>query len=145
MQHIGQLHDHALMYLAPNTIPETLTRDQLHSLFAKAAVGVAAPWILIINCADVKPTQIFSAKRVNDVLRADYSKHIQGTWLMNTGPLLRGFISTFISAPGDEEAITILETDKLGLFIQLQRAGCSYDMANWFLQRLSGASAANAL
>jgi hypothetical protein len=137
MQHIGQLHDHALMYLAPNTIPETLTRDQLRRLFATAVAGITRPWILVINCAGVNPTQIFAAKRVNDVLRADYSEHICGTWLMNTGPLLRGFIGTFITSPGDEAAITILATDRLELFVQLQRAGCSYDIANWFIQRLT--------
>lgn len=140
MQCIGYLRDHALMYFAPQTIPDTMTPDQLREQFAVVAARVTAPWILVINCQGASPTLLTAARRVNEILRADYSDRIRITWLMNAPAILRGFLKMF-TAPGEEAAITFLETDRLGLFIQLQRAGCSHALVDWFIQRLPGAAA----
>ena len=137
MQCIGNIHDHALMYLAPQTIPTSTTTEQIRQQFALVAATVTTPWILVINCAGASPTQLSSARRVNEIIRADYSDRIRGTWLMNTSPLLRGVISVFLTSPDEEGAITFLETDKLGLFVQLQRAGCSHTLVDWFIQKFA--------
>lgn len=137
MQCIGNIRDHALMYLAPQTIPASTTTEHLRQQFASVATGVPAPWILVINCAGASPTQFTSARRVNEIIRADYSDRIRGTWLMNTSPLLRGMIGVFLTSSDEEGAITFLETDKLGLFVQLQRAGCSHTLVDWFIQKLA--------
>lgn len=134
---VGRVRDHALMYVSPQEIPETLTRDQLRHRFAATTAGIKEPWILVVDCAGANPTQLLAAKRVSDVLRADYSTHIRETWLMNASGILRGFLGFFTSAPGEAEAITFLETERLGLFVQLQRAGCSSSIVDWFLQKLA--------
>lgn len=141
MEYIGHVREHALMYLAPQSIPESLTTEQLRRLFATATAGVKEPWILVINCAGANPTQLLVAKRVNSIIRADYSTHIRGTWLMNTSALLRGAVGMFLSSADEESAVTFLETDRLGLFVQLQRAGCSHTQVDWFIQRLLAAKA----
>jgi hypothetical protein len=141
MQYIGHLREHALMYLTPQTIPDSLTTDQLRRLFATATAGIKDPWILVINCAGANPSQLMGARRVNEVLRTDYNGYIHGTWLMNAGSLLRGAINMFLTSADEESAITFLETDRLGLFVQLQRAGCSHAQVDWFLQRLPAAKA----
>ena len=140
---IGYLRDHALMYFAPHTIPDTTTPAQLREQFAVVAAGVPAPWILVINCQGASPTRLTAARRVNEMLRADYSDRIRATWLMNAPALLRGFLNLFTTS-GEEAAITFLETDRLGLFVQLQRAGCSNTLVDWFIQRLPGAASASA-
>jgi hypothetical protein len=140
MQHIGQLRDQALMYLEPRSIPETMPRDQLRQLFATTTAGVKEPWILVINCAGANPVQLMAAKRVSDVLRADYSDRIHGTWLMNASGLLRGFLNVFLTSAAEADAITFLETDRLGLFVQLQRVGCSHSIVDWFIQRLAASA-----
>lgn len=141
MQYIGHVREHALMYLAPQTIPDSSTTDQLRRMFATATAGIKEPWILVINCAGASPSQLMGARRVNEVLRTDYNGHIHGTWLMNASSLLRGAVSMFLTSPDEESAITFLETDRLGLFVQLQRAGCSHAQVDWFIQRLPAAKA----
>ena len=137
MQCIGYARDHALMFLSPQEIPENSTDEQLRRYFASVATGVPAPWILVINCAGARPTQLGGARRVNAILRADYSDKIRGTWLMNTSAIVRGVVGMFLTAADDESTITFLETDRLGLFVQLQRAGCSHVLIDWFIQKLA--------
>ncbi len=141
MQHIGQVRDHALIYLSPQSIPETMPLEQLRRLFAATTAGVSAPWILVVNCAGANPAQLMSAKRVNELIRTDYSDRIVATWLMNTTGLLRSFLNMFLTSAAEMDAITFLETDRLGLFVQLQRAGCSHSQVDWFIQQLPAAKA----
>jgi hypothetical protein len=138
MQCIGHVHDQALMYFAPQTIPSSTTTEQIRQQFASVAaeVPVSVPWILVLNCAGANPTQFAAARRINEIIRADYSDRIRGTWLMNTTPILRGVINVFLASPNEESAVTFLETDRLGLFVQLQRAGCSHTLIDWFIQKL---------
>ena len=142
MQCIGYLRDHALMYFAPHTIPDTTTPEQLRGQIAVVAAGVPAPWILVINCQGASPTRLTAARRMNEILRADYSDRIHGTWLMNAPTILRGFLNLFTTSD-EEKAITFLETDRLGLFVQLQRAGCSHALVDWFIQRLPASASAS--
>lgn len=137
MQCIGSVCDHTLMYLAPQTIPASTTTEHLRQQFALVAATMTTPWILVINCAGASPTQFTAARRLNEIIRADYSDRIRGTWLMNTSPLLRGLIGAFLTSPDEESAITFLETDRLGLFVQLQRIGCSHTLIDWFIQKLA--------
>lgn len=141
MEYIGHVREYALMYLAPQSIPESLTTEQLRMLFATTTAGIKEPWILVINCAGAQASQLLAAKRVNSILRADYSTYIRGTWLINASALLRGVVGMFLSSSDEESAITFLETDRLGLFVQLQRAGCSHAQIDWFIQRLPAAKA----
>jgi hypothetical protein len=137
MQCIGHARDHALMYLSPQEIPNSSSDEQLRCYFSSATSGLSAPWILVINCAGARPSQLSAAKRVNTILRKDYGDKIRGTWLMNTSVIVRGVVSMFLSAADDESTITFLETDRLGLFVQLQRAGCSHTLVDWFIQQLA--------
>lgn len=144
MQYIGQIGEYALMYLTPQTIPESLSTDQMRRLFAASTAGIKAPWVLLINCAGANPAQLIAAKRVNTIIRADYSDIIYRTWLINAGTLLRGVINMFLSSPEEAGAIMFLEADRLGLFVQLQRAGCSHAMIDWFIQQLPSSGSARA-
>ena len=142
MQCIGYLRDHALVYLAPHTIPDIMTPEQLREQFAVVAAEVPAPWILVINCQGATPTRLTAARRVNEILRADYSARIRSTWLINAPAFLRRLLNLFTTSD-EEKAITFLETDRLGLFVQLQQIGCSHTLVDWFIQRLPASASAS--
>ena len=136
MQYIGHVRGNALIYLSPQEIPDSSTNEQLCRYFASVLGTVPAPWILVINCAGANLMQLSSAKRVNTILRTEYSDKICETWLMNTSSIVRGAMNLFLTKSDEAATLICLETDRLGLFVQLQRIGCSHTLVDWFIQKL---------
>lgn len=133
--HVG-LTQTPLYYSAPARISSISTEPQFAALKAELdRVRAGGPWIWVVNCAGLRAEHILNARyvqRLADLLRAEHTGLLQATWMLGMNAWVRTVLATF----GAEA--TALSDDRLELFVQLQRAGCSHATVDFLLAAVAG-------
>ena len=128
--HVGPIQT-PLYYSAPARISSISTDPQFAALKAELdRVRAGGPWIWVVDCAGLRAEHILNARyvqRLADLLRAEHTGILQATWMLGITTWIRAVLTAF----GAEA--TALSDDRLELFLQLQRAGCSHATVDFLL------------
>jgi hypothetical protein len=120
-----------LYYSAPARIAAISTDTDFAALKAELdSIRAGGPWIWVVNCSGMRAEHILNTRyiqRLADLLRAEHTGLLQDTWMLG----MNGWIRTILSTFGAEAKA--LSDDRLELFLQLQRAGCSHATVDFLL------------
>jgi hypothetical protein len=137
---IGTLAD-AVIYYTPIRQIKQMGTEADFTAFKQQLDAITGPWIWVVDCAGVKLEQLLNirlAQRIATLLRAEHADRLKDTWIMQMNGWLRSVLSLF------KAAVTVLSSDRLELFVQLQRIGCSHHTVELILAAAaSGASSAS--
>lgn len=120
-----------LYYSAPARIA-TISTDAEFAFLKQELDRVRAggPWIWVVNCAGMRLEHVLNARyvqRLADVLRSEHTGLLLDTWMLQMNTWIRGTLAAFGATA------TALSDDRLELFLQLQRAGCSHATVDFLL------------
>jgi len=124
---IGTLAD-ATIYYTPLIKQNSSEMD--FAAFKQQLDTISGPWIWVVDCAGVKLEQLLNirlAQRIAELLRAEHADRLRDTWIMHMNGWLRSILSLF------KATATVLSNDRLELFVQLQRIGCSHQTVDFLL------------
>jgi hypothetical protein len=120
-----------LYYSAPARIAAISTDAEFAALKQELdRVRTGGPWLWVVNCAGLRLEHTMNARyvqRLADTLRAEHTGLLLGTWMLQMNGWVRATLAMF----GAEA--TALSDDRLELFLQLQRAGCSHATVDFLL------------
>ncbi|NDE15951.1 hypothetical protein EBZ80_13575 [bacterium] len=120
-----------LYYSAPARIATISTDAEFAALKQELdRVRAGGPWLWVVNCAGMRLEHVLNARyvqRLADLLRTEHTGLLLGTWMLQINTWVRGILAGF----GAEA--TVLSDDRLELFLQLQRAGCSHATVDFLL------------
>lgn len=135
-QLIGIVRDVPLYYTAPAQLPKVRSDADFDRM--KAYLDqIKGKWVWIVDCSGLTMdycTNIRFAQRLADVLRKEHADRLQVTWMLHVNPWVRGLLSLFSTE------VVHLSSDRLELFVQLQRAGCAHRTVDFLLGKVPGGS-----
>lgn len=129
---IGQLGSIPLYYTAPALLPRIRT-DEDFARMKTYLDRIKTKWIWIVDCSGLTMdycTNIRHIQRLADILRGEHADKLQDTWMLHVNTWVRGLLTLFAT-----EA-TFLSSDRLELFVQLQRAGCAHTTVDFLLTKV---------
>jgi hypothetical protein len=136
-QPIGTTSDGTLLlYTAPAQLTANPTEAQFAE-YVRQLRAVQRPWIWVVDCRGTTLDHFSNvpfAQRLARILREEHAHLLKDTWVMYLNSWLRATL-TFFGAP-----VTILATERLELFVQLQKAQVPLASQEWFFKQLTGSS-----
>ncbi len=137
---IGTLGD-ATIYYTPIRQVKQIGTEADFADFKKQLDTITGSWIWVVDCAGVKLEQLLNirlAQRIATLLRAEHADRLKDSWIMHMNGWLRSVLSLF------KATATVLGSDRLELFVQLQRIGCSHQTVDFLLAAAATAAPAAA-
>jgi hypothetical protein len=130
---IGTLNGVPLYYTAPALLPRVRTEEDFNRM--KVYLDqIKTKWIWIVDCSGLTLdycTNMRYIQRLADILRGEHADKLQNTWMLHVNSWVRGLLKLF----GTEAFY--LSSDRLELFVQLQRAGCAHTTADFLLAKVA--------
>ncbi len=136
-QKLGTTSDGTLLlYTAPAQLTAIPTEAQFAE-YVRQLRTIRVPWIWIVDCRGTTMehfSNIQMAQRLARILREEHAHLLKDTWVMYLNSWLRAAL-TFFGAP-----VTHLSTERLELFVQLQKAQVPLAFQEWFFKQLAQSS-----
>jgi hypothetical protein len=132
-QQIGVVRDIPMYYTAPALLPRVRTDEDYNRLKAHLD-QIKGKWIWIVDCSGLTLdycTNIRYVQRLADTLRKEHADKLQDTWMLHLNTWVRGLLTLFATD------VTHLSSDRLELFVQLQRAGCAHRTVDFLLSKVT--------
>lgn len=124
--------DIPLYYTAPALLPKVRTDEDFARLKAHLD-RIKGKWIWIVDCSGLTLdycTNIRYVQRLAEILRTEHVNTLQDTWMLHVNTWVRGLLTLFATE------VTHLSSDRLELFVQLQRAGCAHKTVDFLLTKV---------
>jgi hypothetical protein len=132
-QQVGVVRDIPLYYTAPALLPKVRTEEDYNRLKSHLD-QIKGKWIWIVDCSGLTLdycTNIRFVQRLADALRTEHADKLQDTWMLHVNTWVRGLLMLFSTE------VTRLSSDRLELFVQLQRAGCAHRTVDFLLTKVN--------
>jgi hypothetical protein len=129
---IGHVDGTPLYFTAPALLPRVRS-DEDFIRMKSYLDQIKTKWIWIVDCSGLTLdycTNIRHIQRLADTLRGEHADKLQGTWMLHINTWVRSLLTLF----GTEA--TFLSSDRLELFVQLQRAGCAHSTVDFLLTKV---------
>lgn len=121
MEHIG---DHQGVPILYGSIAGTDGRLDLSSVRGR-------PWIWVLDCHGMTARQCLDVSAIRAIgtqIEREHAATLRGVWILNPNSWIRAAVGLFGSAK-----VTMLPSDRLELFVHLQRAGITHATVDRFL------------
>lgn len=92
----------------------------------------ARPWIWVFDCRGMTAKHFMNTafiKRMGSLLESDHAASLRAVWILNPNTWIRAALSLF----GSGDKAQLLPTERLELFVRLQKVGCSHALVDRFL------------
>ena len=132
---IGQHEAADIMYTAPAQA-DLITADEHFAGFkARMDPYRTRKWIWILDCRGMTSAHFMTlhlCRTLYKVLTTEHVESLQAVWVLNINPWVRAMLSLFHLTK-----VSVLPTERLELFVTMQRIGLAHDMIDRLLEMVA--------